>query len=241
MDGVIERARELVLKEKWVSKQPLDAGQQKGIGLGRKSRGAKKDIVLLGAMLVDIKLRECINEGKIGEHVQRSAAATEEFLSQFGPGEEVKKKVLACVNEHHGDKGFSCIESEVCCNADCCKFLHPFGLFAYVHFLGKRGESFESALSMAGKIWVESGMRFPLIFAERNWSLIALNSRNCLQRRRKRLDFRAKMYCAFALSLTFLAFLLASPAGEHIADAKQLCFWLSGKIKGGLLTRLPSQ
>ncbi|MBT4824737.1 hypothetical protein HN695_04290 [Candidatus Woesearchaeota archaeon] len=99
---------------------------------------ANKDLVMLGTILMDVKLGECIKEGKVKEHIERSADATEKFLTDLNVDEETKEKILNCVRAHHGTAPFDCIEAEVCANADCYRFLTPKGIFTYFRLLGNR-------------------------------------------------------------------------------------------------------
>jgi hypothetical protein len=98
-----------------------------------------KDIVMLGTLLMDLKLGECLKEGKIDEHIDRSVTAADEFLTKHHVPEEKKGKILNCVACHHATRPFACKEAEIVANADCYKFLHPYGIFVYFMILGERG------------------------------------------------------------------------------------------------------
>jgi len=108
----------------------------KGQKLVKKLK-ADKDIVIIGTILMDLKLGECIKEGKYQEHIERSANAAKEFLKQFNIDEETFKKIINCIEAHHKTKEFICKEAEICANADCYKFLHPRGFFNALLFYGK--------------------------------------------------------------------------------------------------------
>ena len=95
---------------------------------------------------MDLKLKQALAENRLQDHTQMSSEAAEEFLGNFELDEETKIKILSCVKEHHGVEKFSCIESEICCNADCYKFLHPKGIFQYIHILLDRKADFIKAL-----------------------------------------------------------------------------------------------
>jgi hypothetical protein len=75
-----------------------------------------------------------------------SLEASKEFLEQFDLDEETVKKILSCVEEHHGAEEFTCKESEICANADCYKFLHPKGFLNYLCILNGRGGNFKEAI-----------------------------------------------------------------------------------------------
>jgi hypothetical protein len=98
-----------------------------------------KDIVMLGTLLMDLKLGECLKEGKLDEHIDRSIAAANEFLTKHHIPEGKKRKILNCVACHHATRPFECEEAEIVANADCYKFLHPYGIFVYFAILGERG------------------------------------------------------------------------------------------------------
>lgn len=119
--------------------------RKKGMELADRL-GADRDIVTLGTIFMDIKLGECLQENKLGEHISRSAAAAERFLQPFNIDGTVLKKVVGCVESHHGTKPYDCLEAEICANADCYKFLTPRGIFIYLTMLGGRGQDISSCL-----------------------------------------------------------------------------------------------
>ncbi|MBU0980969.1 MAG: hypothetical protein KJ709_09285 [Nanoarchaeota archaeon] len=141
MKKIIEKAREWALEEIKTNGVPpqglFELSNEKGQELASKLK-CDKDIVLLGTILMDIKLGECFKKGKIMEHVARSVAAADEFLKGFNLSDEAKKRILNCVEAHHGTKEYICKEAEICANADCYRFLHPKGIFIYFNILGKR-------------------------------------------------------------------------------------------------------
>lgn len=65
--------------------------------------------------------------------------ATKELLKEIDIlSDEQKENLIKCVEEHHGVDKFYSIESEIVCNADCYKFIHPKGVFDYCSILGRR-------------------------------------------------------------------------------------------------------
>jgi hypothetical protein len=149
MQEIIEKARLLAEEESGKKVRRLfTLANEQGQILAKKL-GANKDIVALGTLFMDIKLKQAMKEGRIQDHTQMSYNATKEFLSQFELNEEIKEKILNCVKEHHGVENFSSIESEICCNADCYKFLHPKGILKYINILMDRTEDFSEALNGA--------------------------------------------------------------------------------------------
>jgi len=152
MKEIIEKAKEWALKENKDYGTPLlehlYLSNKKGQELAEKLN-ANKDIVLIGTWLMDIKLGECLKEGKPSEHITKSAEATKEFLKQFDINQKIKDAIVNCVEGHHGTVSFICKEAEICANADCYRFLHPRGLFAYFTLLGSRNGNLNKTIEFA--------------------------------------------------------------------------------------------
>lgn len=108
-------------------------------------------IVYVGICLIDCKLGQAFQEGKLAEHVRMSADAAKVFLQEQGTTEAFNAKVLNCIEAHHGGVPFTCLEAEICANADCYRFLTPKGFLRYVTILGKRSDDFQQCLSDAEK------------------------------------------------------------------------------------------
>ncbi len=122
--------------------------------------GADRLVVELGTMLMDLKLGEATSLRKKEEHIELSVAAAEKLL--YGLLDSGKmEKVLACIKEHHS-QNFSCLEAEICANADCYRFLSPRGFLGFLNSLGKRGMNLEDSL-----VYAESK-------AEEKWSILSL-------------------------------------------------------------------
>ncbi len=151
MEKIIEDARKLALSKKAPAETLLLISEKKALELCEDFEEADKNIVHIGALMMDIALKEALKEGRVGEHVQMSVKETEEFLSKYDLSREDKEKIINCVEAHHKDVPFTCIEAEICANADCYKFIHPRGFFFYLTLLGKRGFSFEECLDQAEK------------------------------------------------------------------------------------------
>ena len=153
MKEMIEKARKWALEEIKTNGTPtivhFHLANSKGQELAEKL-GADKDIVMLGTILMDVKLGECFKEGKLEQHVDRSAEATKKFLEKFDIDKATKNKIINCVEAHHGGK-FICKEAEICANADCYRFLHPRGVFAYFELTGKRFNDISESLELAEK------------------------------------------------------------------------------------------
>ncbi|MBU1112155.1 MAG: hypothetical protein ABIG93_00250 [archaeon] len=149
---LIEKAKEYALSEmdKYGSPDSLlfEISLKKALELAEKLN-ADKTIVEVGACLMDLKLGQALSEDKPAEHVKMSSEATQEFLNQFDLDEKIKAKIINCVEAHHKKIPFTCIEAEICANADCYRFVHPKGFLRFVNSLGKKSDDFNSALDFA--------------------------------------------------------------------------------------------
>ncbi|USN57551.1 MAG: hypothetical protein H6766_03880 [Candidatus Peribacteria bacterium] len=103
----------------------------------------------IGSYLMDVKLGEALRDNKVDQHIQMSSDASKVFLDTFDIGEVAKAKIINCVEAHHGTVPFDCIEAEICANADCYRFIHPRGFFAFLTILGRRESDFLKCLSSA--------------------------------------------------------------------------------------------
>ncbi len=154
MKNIILEAKELAVKE--IEKYGVPKmghfilANDKGQELAEKL-GADKDIVLLGTILMDLKIGECMKEGKLSEHVRESSSAAQEFLKQFSLEEEIFNKIISCIESHHGVEKYSCLEAEVCANSDCYRFLSSEGFFHGLLIFGNRYPDLKEALGYLEK------------------------------------------------------------------------------------------
>lgn len=116
-----------------------------GIKLAEKLK-ANIDIVRIGISLMDCKLPKAQKDGIPEKHVEMSAIATKEMLKDYDLDDETKKMIINCVETHHGTKEYLSIEAEIVANADCYKFVHPKGVFAYASLLGRRLNNLDKEL-----------------------------------------------------------------------------------------------
>ncbi|MBT4120672.1 MAG: hypothetical protein HOA57_01980 [Candidatus Magasanikbacteria bacterium] len=144
---IIKKARELAYKESGKTVLPLfELANKKGQELAEMLE-VDKNIVMLGTLFMDLKLKQAMKENRLNEHVQMSLEATKDFLLEFDLDEEIKNKIFNCVEAHHGTVPFESLEAEVCANADCYKFLHPEGIFRYIGILSSRDVDFQEVLN----------------------------------------------------------------------------------------------
>lgn len=146
---IIEKAKAYALEEMekygTPKKEHFDLSNEKGQKLAKKLK-ADKDIVMLGTILMDLKLGECLKENNVSEHVERSSAVSREFLEKFDLDNATVEKIINCIEAHHGKKEFICKEAEICANADCYRFLSPRGIFAGLILFGNRDDSVDVCL-----------------------------------------------------------------------------------------------
>jgi len=102
-----------------------------------------KDVVRIGAMLMDCQLGEATKQGRT-DHEQMGAAAFEKLFIDSGMPKSKKQereifdKIENCILAHHRKIPYTCIEAEICANADCYKFITPRGVFNFAMVLGQR-------------------------------------------------------------------------------------------------------
>jgi hypothetical protein len=61
------------------------------------------------------------------------------------------KKIIACIEQHHGTADYFFLEAEICANADCYRFLHPRGILSAFILFGRRDESTDNILTQVEK------------------------------------------------------------------------------------------
>ncbi len=151
---MIEEARKYAISEIEKFGTPtlinFNISERKAVELAEKLN-ANKEVVLIGNSLMDLKLGQAKSEDRIKEHVKMSSDAAKDFLEKSNLNQETKDKIINCVEAHHGTIPFNCIEAEICANADCYRFIHPKGFFAYLTFLGKTKDNFDDCLNQAEK------------------------------------------------------------------------------------------
>lgn len=131
-DELKKKARELALAEIKKTESPSRAGWEISVDKGQWLAGqfeVYKDIVLLGTILMDYKLGEALEQGRLVEHTQMSKDAAQILLDEdVNITDNEKANILLCVEQHHGVNQFSSKEAEICCNADCYRFISVAGV-----------------------------------------------------------------------------------------------------------------
>lgn len=150
---ILDAAAQLALRERGAYAQIphllFDLAHDQALRLA-DALGADRAVCELGMYFMDAKLGQALKEQRPGDHVAMGVELAEVFLAKHKVDDETTAKVLNAIEAHHGKVPFNSLESEICTNADCYKFLHPRGFFYYLYFLGERGTPFEQALHEAG-------------------------------------------------------------------------------------------
>jgi len=105
---------------------------------------ASRPLVEICVAMMDLKLGQSQREKRVPEHVQMSADAATEFLSQENVTAEETATIINAVEAHHGGVPFAALEAEIATNADCYRFLHPRGIFIFFSILRGRLGSVEA-------------------------------------------------------------------------------------------------
>ncbi|KKP69349.1 hypothetical protein A2X44_04320 [candidate division CPR3 bacterium GWF2_35_18] len=129
---ILQQANQFALSEiekyQVPSKFHLELANNKGQILSQKLK-ANESIVYLGTTLMDCGLGEVFSKGNLKEHINTGVTKTKNFLDSFSElSRREKENILACVSEHHGVPKFFSLESEICCNSDCYRFVSVEGV-----------------------------------------------------------------------------------------------------------------
>ena len=145
---LIGESRKLALSEikKYGTPIPVHftLSEKKAITLAKELH-ADERIVKVGIVLMDLKLGQAMKEKRVDEHIAMSIEAAKVFLQRFELDDKTQNGIINCIEAHHQQVAFRCLEAEICANADCYRFIHPRGFFAYLALLGRRDYSFESS------------------------------------------------------------------------------------------------
>ncbi|MFZ2664288.1 MAG: hypothetical protein WAX66_02915 [Patescibacteria group bacterium] len=138
MEDLVKTAQESIYKEIQETGTPpklqIDLSYEVGIKLA-KNLNANVNVVKIGTLLMDLLIGRAIKENRQNEHIQMSLEGANAILKRFNIKENIKENIRHCILEHHGVKKFYSVESEICCNADCYKFLSIRGFLYAVRFM----------------------------------------------------------------------------------------------------------
>lgn len=164
MDKFLEEAKKLAYNEVEKTgmpvKQHVDLATEKGKEIAKKL-GANVNIVEAGTFLMDCLIGQALKENRPKEHIQMSLERTNELLDASKLTEDEKENIRHCVLEHHGVEKFYSLESEICCNADCYRFVSIKGFLFYIR--NGRDMSFEDLV------------KFLKLKVEEKWNAISLD------------------------------------------------------------------
>jgi hypothetical protein len=128
-----EKAKSFVLEEQKRTSMPLLQHIELSSNVGAKlakELGANVQIVETGTYLMDCMIGEALEQGRLPEHIKMSVEKADELMKNSSLSDKDKENIRHCVLEHHGVKKFYSLESEICCNADCYRFISIKG-FSY--------------------------------------------------------------------------------------------------------------
>jgi len=111
----------------------IDLATSVGKGLS-KELNANVDIVEAGTLLMDCALGQALKENRGSEHVQMSLDKANELINVSSLSPEEKENIRHCIQEHHGVSKFYSLESEICCNADCYRFISIKGFILSIKY-----------------------------------------------------------------------------------------------------------
>ena len=133
MKGFIKQARKLAYDEVERTGMPIELHVDLACEVSKKlarKLGADMEIVEAGTLLMDCLIGQAAQEGRLENHVQMSLNKANKLLEQSSLSDEEKENIRHCISEHHGADKFYSLESEICCNADCYRFVSIKG-FSY--------------------------------------------------------------------------------------------------------------
>jgi hypothetical protein len=136
---LIEKCKEIAYKDSKDNGVPsifqIDYSVEKAIYLAEKLH-ASNEVVICGAYLMDCMLGIAYALGKLSDHINMSHDKALEILATVTDiTTEEKENILHCILEHHGTSAFYSIESEICANADCYKFLSIKGVIGGIKYM----------------------------------------------------------------------------------------------------------
>lgn len=138
MEDFLEASKKFALDEQKRTGMPVFEHIKLSSEVGQrlaKILGADKQIVEAGTYLMDCMIGQALMEGRLKDHVSMSEAKASELLREYNMSPKDGENIRHCVKEHHGAKKFYSLESEICCNADCYRFISIKGFSYALRFL----------------------------------------------------------------------------------------------------------
>jgi len=138
MDNFLKIARNFALAEQARTSMPLlqhiDLSRKVALRLAKKL-GADELVVESGIYLMNCMIGEALKQNRLQNHIKMSADKTIELFEHLDISQKNKDNIINCVLEHHGARKFYSLESEICCNADCYRFVSIKGFTYALRFL----------------------------------------------------------------------------------------------------------
>lgn len=151
MKNLFEKVHNLALKEIEKYGNPVleyyILSVQKGEEI-TKRLNANVELVKTAVALIDIKLGECHKLGIPKQHVQKSYEYAKQILKENKVDKTTTKFLLDCVLNHHTIGKRNSLEEEIVINADCYRFIHPLGVFAWIQEVTRRGKRHNEAIDL---------------------------------------------------------------------------------------------
>jgi hypothetical protein len=149
LSSILRDADVLARKEikKYNSPAPnhYDLANENGQRLAKKYK-ADVTLVGIGTRLMDVKIGQAIKMGKLDKHIEMSSLFAKKFLSKYNVSDELRDKIINCIEAHHNTTPYTCLEAEVCANADCYRMLTPEGAITLLVSLSSGRFEFKKAL-----------------------------------------------------------------------------------------------
>lgn len=149
MNDAITKSVQIAYGEEKDTGMPLlkhiDLSREVGLNLAEKL-GADKDVVEIGTLMMGCMIGKALQEDRLAEHVEMSLNRTDQMLEEIDIADETKENIRHCVSEHHGVDNYFSLESEICANADCYRFVSIRGFMYATRFL--RDMEFENLISL---------------------------------------------------------------------------------------------
>ncbi len=135
MNEIIKKAKSMLQEEVEKYKIPdpdaMKISHKKSLELCDKL-GADREIVALASYLMDLKLGEAVSQKTTGKHTEMSLNEAKKLFKDYDLPEEKRKKIINCIEAHHFNKPFECIEAEICANAALFRIFHPRGFLKFL-------------------------------------------------------------------------------------------------------------
>ena len=138
MEDFIKEARRLAYSEVERTNMPVKAHVDLSTKIAKKlakELGANIDIVEAGTLLMDCVIGQALKENRQKDHIKMSLDRANELLVNSSLSEIERENIRHCILEHHGVNKFYSLESEICCNADCYRFISIKGFSFAVRYL----------------------------------------------------------------------------------------------------------